>query len=104
VASPALQYFSTLSHKRHDFRKQVIENKICVMIFSTSLSETFLIPRRTERKEKKILVLILFLSEFNSIQIFSRDFEEFSGTKFHKNPFSGSKVVPCGRKDRHEKS
>jgi hypothetical protein len=34
---PALKYFSTLSHKRHDFRKKKIntEHKICVLIFST---------------------------------------------------------------------
>jgi predicted CDP-diglyceride synthetase/phosphatidate cytidylyltransferase len=36
VACLALQNFSTLSHKRHDFRKNVIENKMCVLIFSTS--------------------------------------------------------------------
>ena len=28
-------YFSTLSHKRHDFRKKGIEHKMCVLIFST---------------------------------------------------------------------
>jgi len=33
---PALQYFSTLSHKRHEFRIKVIENKMCVLIFSTT--------------------------------------------------------------------
>jgi hypothetical protein len=38
--------FSTLSHKRHDFRKSVIEHKTCVLIFSTILSEAFLILRR----------------------------------------------------------
>jgi hypothetical protein len=27
---------STLSHKRHDFRKNVIEHKMCVLIFSKS--------------------------------------------------------------------
>jgi len=56
------------------------------MIFSTSLSETFRIPRRNERNEKKIyiLVFILFLSEFNATRIFSTDFEEFSGIKFYK--------------------
>jgi hypothetical protein len=36
VASPALQYFSTLSHKRHDLKKKVITHKMCVAIFSTS--------------------------------------------------------------------
>jgi hypothetical protein len=29
-------FFSSLSHKRHDFRKTVIEPKMCVLIFSTS--------------------------------------------------------------------
>ena len=37
VAWPAVQYISTLSHKRYDFRKKkkVIEYKMCVLIFST---------------------------------------------------------------------
>jgi hypothetical protein len=30
VASPALQYFSMLSHKRHDFRKKKVLNIECV--------------------------------------------------------------------------
>ena len=33
--APALQYFSILSHKRHDFRKQVTEHKMCFSILST---------------------------------------------------------------------
>ena len=34
VVYPALGSFSTLSHKRNDFRGKVIEYKICVFIFS----------------------------------------------------------------------
>ena len=49
VACPAPPCFSTLSHKRHDFHWRVTEHKMCVLILSTILSETFLILRRTER-------------------------------------------------------
>ena len=41
-ACPILPYFSTLSRKRHDFRKNVNEHKMRVLI----LSETFLILSR----------------------------------------------------------
>jgi len=34
VARPSLEYFSTLSHKRHDFRKRLLNIK-CILIFST---------------------------------------------------------------------
>jgi hypothetical protein len=32
-----LPYFATFSHKMYDFRKNVIEHKMCVLVFSTSL-------------------------------------------------------------------
>jgi len=36
VACPARLYFSKLFHKRKDFRKKVIDYKMCVYIFSTT--------------------------------------------------------------------
>jgi len=37
VASMSLQYLPTLSHKWHDFRTNVTERKICVLILSTTV-------------------------------------------------------------------
>ena len=39
VTCLALPYFSTLSHKWHDFREKFIKYKMCVLIFPTTLSE-----------------------------------------------------------------
>ena len=36
VARPPLQYVSSLSHKRHDFRRNVTEHRMFVLIFSTT--------------------------------------------------------------------
>ena len=34
--APLCSIFSTLSHKRHDFRKKITEHKMCVLIFCTT--------------------------------------------------------------------
>ena len=41
LAYPTLQYFSTLSHKQHDFRKKkkyIIDNKTCALILPTAFA------------------------------------------------------------------
>jgi len=50
VACPAPKYFSTLSHKWHDFRKKRFLNVKCVFRVSLQhLPLTFFIRRRTQR-------------------------------------------------------
>jgi hypothetical protein len=41
MASSAIPHFTTLSHKRYDIRKKIIEHKMCVLTFSEILSEIF---------------------------------------------------------------
>jgi hypothetical protein len=113
LACPALQYFSILSHKRHDFRKKKKFNgyKMCVCWFRLQgLSETFLVLRRNERDMTKNeyrssckvpVMLVRFEWKFN-----------FLGKKKKKNAQISNfmKVHPVEaelchvdrRKDRHE--
>ena len=63
------KYFSTLSHKLHDFREKVLNIKYVFWFSLQLLSETFLILGRTERDMfknlyslscKVLAVLIIF--------------------------------------------
>ena len=70
VACPAIQYFSTLSHTWHDFRKKLLNTKCVFPVSQKLLSETFFIPRRNERDKSKIYIGLhvkypLFLSDIN---------------------------------------
>jgi hypothetical protein len=82
VTCLAVPYFSSLSHKRHDFLKKVIEYKMCVLILSTTfvwdISHSEENSARYYRKYTKSLHVKcpLFLSDFNEIWIISRDFLE----------------------------
>jgi hypothetical protein len=81
VACPALQYFSTLSHKLCDFLRKLLNTK-CVFWFSLPLlSVTFLIIRRNERDIIKIYVGLhvkyhLFVSDFNETWILLSEFRK----------------------------
>ena len=101
---PGSPYFSTLSHKRHDFPKALLNIK-CVFLFSLQrLSETFLIIRRTGREITKKRNL-LFTKSTRSFPIlmkleFHRHvFQKYSNIKFNENPSTGNRVVPCAHTD-----
>jgi len=90
-------------------KKNIIEHKTC-FIFSTFLSETFLIPRRIQRDMITMHIGLhvkypLFLSWFNETLLFST-FLRNTKIKFHENPSIWSRVVPCewtdGRTDMTE--
>jgi hypothetical protein len=44
-----LPYIYTLSHEWHEFGQDVPEGKLCILIFFTTLCETFLILRRIQK-------------------------------------------------------
>jgi hypothetical protein len=70
-ACTALHHFSTLFHKRCDFRKTVTQHKIYGQIFSTNLTEMFFILMKIERDIIKSVytssckVPLLLWSDFN---------------------------------------
>jgi len=95
LACLVVQYFPTLSHKSHDFRKKntFIEHKIRVLV----LSKTFLNLRRNESD----LIINVYWPSFKISVILVR-FEghlNFLG-RFSKNPSTGSRVVPFERADK----
>jgi hypothetical protein len=75
-----------------------MENKICILIFSTVVFETCLILR-IQRMSKRLHVKYpLFLSGFNETSNFSTDFRKKStNIKFYQDPSSGKHFIPCGR-------
>jgi hypothetical protein len=72
-------FSSTLSHKRKIFsEKKNTEHKTCVLLFSTTLSETFLILRRIQIHIVVNVVGVhatypLLLSELSQTQVFLTD-------------------------------
>jgi len=94
VDCPDVPYFSTLSHKRYDFRKQVTERKMCVLILSIISSETFLILRRIRRDIISVLRSLCKLPFF--CQVFMK--LEFSRQILEKSEvIDFMKILPVGK-------
>ena len=102
MACSAQQYFSTLSHKRHDFRGKNILNTKCVFNFLWNMSETLLFLRRTERDMIKNVNCFSCKVPVILCQILMK--LEYSYTKFHTNPSSGSRIVSCRRTNTHDEA
>jgi hypothetical protein len=97
---------STLPHKRHDFREKVFEHKMCVFTLCTNFiwnicyfkknsARYYHKSTRVSKWSAHYSCQILVTLEF-SLQVF----EKRLNNKFHENPSSGSRVVPCERTDK----
>jgi hypothetical protein len=100
LASFAPPYFSTLSHKEHDFRKKkkrVTEYKI--------LFQAFLIVRRNQRdtvinvKTPACQLPVILVGFYLKLSFVQQIFEGVIGINFYQNPSNGSRYVPCEHTD-----
>ena len=77
VTSLALSYFSELSHIRHGFRENVIEHKMCVLIFSTFVCNISHSKKNSAVHYHKFtciqvpVILVRFSSNWNFLNRFS---------------------------------
>ena len=103
----SVPYFPTLFRKRHDFRKKkVIEHKMCFHFIYRFCLKHFSL----QVEFNEILWFIyrgfhvkypLFLSGCSETWIFSTHFLVIPKYKISWKSASGSRVVPCGQKNRH---
>ena len=96
VACPTLQYLSKLSYKRYDFRKIVIEHKMCFNFLYNVCRKHFSFYEELSDKWSKMQIGLqakypLSLFDFNKTWILSTDFrQKNSNIKFHENSYSGT--------------
>ena len=86
--------------------KKVIEQKMCVFIFSTNFARNNTHSKRNSAIFDQKYALVCVGGTRYSCQILmerefsGHTFEKYSYIKFYENSSNGSGVVPCGRTDR----
>ena len=88
VPCPAVLYFSTLHHKRHDFFLFWVggntEHKMCVLIFSTTIVRKFSLYKKNSARYDQKCILVFMQSASQFCPIITKF--EFSRQIFDKYP------------------
>jgi len=103
-------FFRIITSQMAQFFKNVIEYKLRGLIFFTTLvwnishsktnSGIYYHKRTQVLKWSTCYYCQILIKSLCSTQIF----EKHRNVKFHENPSSGSRVVPCGQTDRHNEA
>jgi hypothetical protein len=109
LTSPDLQHFSTISYKRHDFRKKSTEHKMCVFYFIINFVWNISHSKEKLARYNNKCTIVWCIVSFILVK-FSLNFN-FLNRILHikcNKPSSVSRVVPCGRTDgqtdRHDEA
>ena len=98
VACLAVPHFPS-SHEQHNFWKEVTEHKMYIFIFSTSSVWNISHAQKNWVRYDQNFVKIAHYVRFKWSLNFLNRFLKTICIKFHYNPPSGSRVVPCGQTD-----
>ena len=111
VSCPALQYFSILSHKLHDFRKKKYiymyrTQNVCFNFPTTFVWNISHSVENWARYVQKCILVFMQSTRFSchvltKIEFYGLAFEKkkCSDIKFRDNPSSGSRIAPWGQTD-----
>jgi hypothetical protein len=96
-----LPYFTTFSHKRYDFRKNVIEHKMCVLVFSTTFVwNIFHSEQKWVRYDHKYTYVFIQRTRYSCPFLIELQFPEMIVENYSNIKFLW-KFVQDGRADRH---
>ena len=107
VACLVVPYFSTVPHKRQDFREKIWK---VYFDFHYSFFRNIYHSKKKPSRYYRYFTYVFMLSVRHSCQIlvkvefFQHIFENYSNIKFHENPSSGRHTVSCRRADRHDEA
>ena len=104
-----LPYFSALSHKRHDFRKTVIEHNVCVLIVSTAFVWNVSYSKKNSARHNCSYVglhvkYLPLLSDFNESWNSSTDFRKIHKFQILRKTVQWEPTRSCGHTDKYNET